>query len=274
MDRLNFDFDRRVTERYDALRGHPPEASAQIAAGLLARLPPAPEVLEIGVGTGRIAIPLATAGACVVGIDRSDAMLAVLRDQAASADDRLEAVLGDAEALPFTAERFDAVLCVHVLHLLTHPAAALAGFYRVLKPGGLLILGRDWVDPQSFAGDLRNAFRRIVMELGPDVPAGAGARELPALAAAAGFVPAIASDASTPESVLARWQASLAPQDMLAGIRSRDDAESWVLPDTLLAQVMTRLDTYARDTNLDLTTAQTVERRFLITTLQRPSGDA
>ena len=67
---------------YDATRAMPSDATDAVAAGILRALQevtPAPSVLEVGIGTGRIAIPLAAAGAHVAGIDIAPAMLARLR---------------------------------------------------------------------------------------------------------------------------------------------------------------------------------------------------
>jgi len=70
-------------------------------------------VLELGVGTGRLAVPLRERGFKVVGVDLSRKML----DQGrAKGLDRL--VLGDVCRLPFRRKSVDAVLAVHVLHLI------------------------------------------------------------------------------------------------------------------------------------------------------------
>ena len=71
---LSFD---RVADRYDATRVHPAEASAEIAAGLMrvGGLQSGAEVLEIGIGTGRIALPLLASGVNVTGIDIAPRML-------------------------------------------------------------------------------------------------------------------------------------------------------------------------------------------------------
>ncbi len=67
-------------------------------------------VLELGIGTGRLAVPMANAGLRVVGVDASDAMLARLR--ARDGDGRVEAILGDmTDLLPDGP--FDAVLIAY-----------------------------------------------------------------------------------------------------------------------------------------------------------------
>ncbi len=110
-------------------------------------------VLELGCGTGRIALPLARAGAELVGIDRSEQMLARLRSTAKRTGDRgaarrvrgakvgrLRIVRGDIRALPFKAGRFHTVLAPYgILQSLLRDRdleSTLASVARVLRPGG------------------------------------------------------------------------------------------------------------------------------------------
>ena len=69
-------------------------------------------VLELGCGTGRVSVPLAKAGIDLVGIDRSEPMLARLRKASARAGaiGHVNAVRGDIRALPFAARAFSMVL--------------------------------------------------------------------------------------------------------------------------------------------------------------------
>ena len=67
-------------------------------------------ILELGVGTGRLAVPMATAGLAVTGIDSSEAMLAKLTER--DSDGRVRAIVGDmADDLPD--DSFDAVLVAY-----------------------------------------------------------------------------------------------------------------------------------------------------------------
>ena len=72
-------------------------------------------VLDVGTGTGRAAIALASRGARVTGIDASDEMLAVGRRRAAAAGVDVDFVTGDAHALAFEDGSFDVVVCLRVL---------------------------------------------------------------------------------------------------------------------------------------------------------------
>jgi ubiquinone/menaquinone biosynthesis C-methylase UbiE len=111
-------------------------------AGLLLPLLPAPpaSVLDLGCGTGSLAVLLAEAGHCVHGLDASPAMLAAARTKGAAAGVRLDLVLGDAADPPFAPGSADVVLCRHVLWSLPDQDAVLANWTRLLRPGGRLVL--------------------------------------------------------------------------------------------------------------------------------------
>jgi SAM-dependent methyltransferase len=101
-------------------------------------------VLELGTGTGRIAVPVARAGAHIVGIDRSDAMLARARRRLARGrlGGRAQLVRGDIRALPFRPRPgFDLVMAPYgILQSLTRDrdlSATLGSVHRVLRRGGL-----------------------------------------------------------------------------------------------------------------------------------------
>jgi ubiquinone/menaquinone biosynthesis C-methylase UbiE len=101
-------------------------------------------VLELGCGTGRIAVPVARAGAVVVGIDRSVEMLARARQRLRRAKlaDRALLVRGDIRALPFRKRPgFNLVMAPYgILQSLTRERdlkATLESVVRVLRKGGL-----------------------------------------------------------------------------------------------------------------------------------------
>jgi len=99
-------------------------------------------VLELGCGTGRVSIPMAKAGARVVGLDRSATMLARGRKRArrSALAGSLQFVRGDVRALPFPAAGFRLVAAPYgILQSLLDDDtldAALASAHRVLAPGG------------------------------------------------------------------------------------------------------------------------------------------
>ena len=98
------------------------------------------QVLELGCGTGRISIPLARAGVSLVGIDRSDPMLARARQRIrrGGLTSRARLVRGDIRSLPFRAATFPLVMAPYgVLQSLLRErdlTATLQAVARVLKP--------------------------------------------------------------------------------------------------------------------------------------------
>jgi ubiquinone/menaquinone biosynthesis C-methylase UbiE len=104
------------------------------------------EVLEVGVGTGRVALQLVDAGLQVTGLDASAAMLAIAADKAAtrSLSDQLHLKLADMRSFDLPEHRFGLVIVpFRAFQVLLNPEdqlAALTSFHRHLKPGGILSL--------------------------------------------------------------------------------------------------------------------------------------
>jgi SAM-dependent methyltransferase len=102
-------------------------------------------VVELGVGTGRVAVPVASAGVPVIGVDSSAGMLAVCRRRARSAgvERLLDLRLGDLRDPPVE-ERVRLVVSPFraLLHLETDEdrRAALRAAYRLLVPGGRFVI--------------------------------------------------------------------------------------------------------------------------------------
>ncbi len=106
-------------------------------SGVMAGIDPGERVLDVGCGTGNVAVTARSAGADVVGVDLSGRMLELARDNATIAGHRdKDWVQGDAEGLPFCDDAFDAVLS-NFGHVFA-PRSDLAGreLLRVAAPGG------------------------------------------------------------------------------------------------------------------------------------------
>ncbi|MFQ3630817.1 class I SAM-dependent methyltransferase [Roseiflexus sp.] len=249
-----------IAGAYDQVRGHPPEVAQQIGRAIATIAGDQALVLELGVGTGRIALPVAAAGCRVVGVDISADMLRVAR--AKDGGDALWLFQGDIERLPFADGVFDATLAVHVLHLARDWRSVLVEAMRVLRSGGVFIQGRDWRDPQSCVGRLRSKLRETLIDLLPGSrPPGAGAAVGQALAKLGATV--------EPEVVAAVWVAPISPAQVLEEMASRSDAETWVLDDVTLSAALDRLRAWAATVYGDLDRPEEVERRFVIQVARR-----
>jgi ubiquinone/menaquinone biosynthesis C-methylase UbiE len=101
-------------------------------------------LLDVGCGTGRLisALSVDDNATELVGLDYSPVMVKNAAEKIGSSPfaENLAVVEGDAEHLPFEAERFDVITCCNSFHHYPHQAAVIQGFRRVLKPGGMLIL--------------------------------------------------------------------------------------------------------------------------------------
>ena len=96
-------------------------------------------ILDVGTGTGVVAITARRMGAKVTGLDLTPALLAQAKDSAAVAG--FEDIVwkeGDAEVLPYTDASFDVVLSQFGHMFAPRPEVAMAEMLRVLKPGGMV----------------------------------------------------------------------------------------------------------------------------------------
>ena len=134
------------------------------------------DVLELGCGTGRVAVPLAEAGSRVTGVDVSPAMLAVARERAAGLPLRL--VEGDMRALDL-GERFGAVFIplggLQHMETAAEVAAALATVARHLGADGRAVIDVEAPHPDDWLPGPRPLLQHWTRELppGPGSPGGA-----------------------------------------------------------------------------------------------------
>ena len=133
------------------------------------QLPQTAKILEIGCGAGELTSDLARIGYSVEAVDSVPAMVDLTTQNAVcnGVGDRVQASLADVHALPFPAEKFDAVIAIGVIPWLHDEDLALLEMQRVLKPGGYLIVTADnqWrlnhiLDPLS--SPLSRPFRSVV----------------------------------------------------------------------------------------------------------------
>ncbi|MEE8580905.1 MAG: class I SAM-dependent methyltransferase, partial [Myxococcota bacterium] len=127
----------------------------QLAIERLA-LEPSDAVLELGFGHGRTLLQVAgrTRQGFVAGVDPSEVMLrhARMRNGRYIDQGRLVLHLGESAHIPYPDDRFDKAFAVHVLYFWSDPRDDLREIHRVLRSGGLLLLGfRPKDDPRVVA---------------------------------------------------------------------------------------------------------------------------
>jgi SAM-dependent methyltransferase len=129
----------RAAEYYDETRALSPEVMAANVRVLADELAGRGRVLEVGVGTGLLALPLSDRGIPLAGIDLSGPMLAQLARKAGEPLP-FAVMVADATAMPFPDGTFGAAYLRWVLHLIPDWRAALAEMDRVVQRLGVLLV--------------------------------------------------------------------------------------------------------------------------------------
>jgi ubiquinone/menaquinone biosynthesis C-methylase UbiE len=112
---------------------------------ILERLAPGERLLDIGCGTGTLAIAASRLGAGVIAVDRSPAMLGVARDRARAAGVTVDWRHGDAAFPPVDGETFDVACATFVLGEMSLDLASLAlrRMAAAVRPGGLVVVADE-----------------------------------------------------------------------------------------------------------------------------------
>ncbi len=158
---------KKSREAHDDLAARWSDVGQDFALGTLraemlaAAWPCGTDVADLGCGTGFLANWLAERGARVVAVDHSEGMLA--RARAATEATQLEFRRGELDALPLGSAEVDAAFSNLVWHHLPDHGAAAHEVFRVLRPGGRVVIAdlaphdREWM--RETMGDLRLGLR-------------------------------------------------------------------------------------------------------------------
>ncbi len=271
-DHQSLGFDR-ASPRYDATRGYPPEVAERIGAAIIEAAAASADArfLEVGVGTGRIALPIARRGYDYTGVDISALMLDRLRAKVAELQQpvssaaaliRLQLIVADMTALPFPAGSFDVVVAVHVFHLVRAWRQALEETLRVLRPGGVFL--HCWDERLSGGEALQERWVQIVRELGGEVGIiGAERRSV---------VTDYLREQGLPAEVLRTvvWETQESPRAAFEYIAQRVWSRTWLVPDDIFAASIPRLESWATNRyGAAYTTPRPQSYQFIISRTRR-----
>jgi len=231
----------RVASIYDATRLLPADVVERLVSRVVAatRAGPSTRFLEIGVGTGRIAMPFVERGYEYTGVDISCQMMEQLRAKASHARN-LRLIEADVTELPFPDGSFDVALTVHVLHLVPEWKKALQEIRRVLRPAGYFVQANDTSVPGSAGDEIRRTWRQFVEASGAALRPDYGTWQ-------AVDAELTAQGCRTAHYRIALWTQEFRPIDFLEEQRTRTFSMTWEVPDDVLFSVHEQMLRWARE---------------------------
>lgn len=215
-------------------------------------LTPGARLLEIGVGTGRIALPFAQRGYRYTGADLSSQMMRTLRSKAN--DVQIALVQSDVARLPLASDTFDAVVAVHIFHLVSAWQQAMDEAARVLRSGGLLLHGRTRRDDDG-EHELRKLMEEQANQLQPRHNERLTWNEVGEQLAQRFGAP---QEYPSPP-----WSMPHTPRTIIDQFRNRIWSNTWNLRDDVIAQVTDAATIWAREHYGALDAPFTVTQRFV-----------
>lgn len=197
---------------------------------------PGDRILDIGCGTGDDARALASLvgpSGRVVGVDRSQTMIAEARARAAGTGLAVDYARADAGRLCFAEASFDGCRCERVLQHLDAPEQALADMARVLRPGGRVVLAEPDYGTLAIQGADPALTRRIVAARCAHFRRGTIGRQLSGLLKGLGLVDLTVTlvtneQTELPPDHLDALRETYATPAWQAGVISADEVDRWL----------------------------------------------
>lgn len=256
-------FDRAV-DYYDQTRALPSDLHDTMietlvsAAGIMYDS----RMLEIGIGTGRIAISTAQHVRRLFGVDLSLEMMGVLRKKLEGTALHIEIAQANALELPFEENWFDVVYAVHVYHLVHNWQNALLDARRVLKPGGRFVVNFHKREQETPNVRLRRRLKELAQAEGVDVsrPGAQTEEEILEEISKWGGNHSIVPISTTEDTEI--------PEKILEQLDRQIFSETWMIPRAVMDKVKPELRAWAAEQYGDLSQPipVTYESRWLVAT--------
>jgi len=253
------DFSRKANA-YDRLHGVLPASLARRLA-TAAQLEPGLTVLDVGAGTGRVAIALAALGCEIVALDPAEAMLRVLQNKMAAGTgtpDRapLHVVAAEGARLPFADRSFDAVVLARTLYLMPDWRDVLTDIIRALKADGRIL--HEWGNgtPDEEWVQIREKARALFEAAGIANPLHPGARsatEVDDFLAARGF--------AVSDRIQVDGDVYLTLADFMARISNGEYSYTWNVPAAVQRLCLPQLEKWVSE-HFALDRALPIPREF------------
>jgi ubiquinone/menaquinone biosynthesis C-methylase UbiE len=161
----------RISQIYDETREPLKEAAIDKIRNILMR-DNCGSIVEVGVGTGRIAKPLQERGFNIVGLDVSRGMLLKAREKRV-----LRLILADADFLPLREKSFDAAILAHVIQTFENPAEVFRKIVGVVEKEMVALVRKRDDALASESGDysmMRQVFEKVSAKMGYALPSRGG----------------------------------------------------------------------------------------------------
>ena len=255
MRSLTFDHAVSFYDKTRALPGWVSQAATDSIVNV-ARPNSASQVLEIGIGTGRIALPLLRRGFPIIGIDLAMPMMEELQTKIGGNDSRVMLAQADANEVPFADATFDCVYAVHVYHLVANWQHALRDALRVVKPRGTLLISYHYRRPHSPNRRLRDKLSELIEPYGIDArrPGVQTSEELKT------ELESVVDDLKIVH--VATWQESSPVAQVLNQLGARIFSETWAIPLDVMAQMMPPLRAWTQQELGDLSRVVEEDSQF------------